>query len=91
MNRRVQIFVTGRVQGVFFRASTQREANRLGVYGYVGNCPDGRVEVIAEGAEEAVEALIGWCRSGPSGAHVDSLEVIEKHFSGQYDHFSIAY
>jgi acylphosphatase len=67
---RVHLKVNGRVQGVYFRASTVEEARRLCLTGWVMNCPDGSVEVVAEGEREQLEKLIDWCRSGPPGARV---------------------
>lgn len=67
--------VTGRVQGVFFRAWTREQANALGVAGWVRNCPDGSVEAHLEGEERAVEQLIDRVRSGPPGARVDDVQV----------------
>ncbi|MGH8494692.1 MAG: acylphosphatase [Gammaproteobacteria bacterium] len=66
--------VTGRVQGVFFRASTAERARALGIAGWAKNLPDGRVEVLACGTEEAVESLTDWLRRGPSGARVERVE-----------------
>ncbi len=71
---RVHLFVSGLVQGVFFRQSTVDEARRLGVAGWVRNLPDGRVEVEAEGERAAVEALVGFCRRGPPAAEVERVE-----------------
>lgn len=65
----------GRVQGVSFRASMQREAERLGVRGWVRNQPDGSVRFVAAGSAEAVRALVDWARSGPPPARVDRLEL----------------
>lgn len=69
------VWVSGRVQGVFFRASTREEAMRRGVVGWVRNLPDGRVEAVFRGRREAVDACLAWCREGPPGARVDRLEV----------------
>jgi acylphosphatase len=69
----VDLVVTGRVQGVSYRAATEAEAQRLGVSGWVRNEPDGSVVVHAEGAADAVEALAAWCRSGPPPARVDDV------------------
>ena len=68
-------YVAGRVQGVFFRASTRSRAQALGVTGYARNLPDGRVEVLACGESGAVEALCGWLWQGPPAAHVIAVEV----------------
>lgn len=66
--------VTGRVQGVFFRASTRREAERLGLRGHAINLPDGRVEVLACGPDDALDALERWLHRGPPAARVDGVE-----------------
>lgn len=71
-----QFWVSGRVQGVFFRGSTQREALRLGLSGYARNLPDGRVEVLACGAQGAIDELERWLRKGPPAARVDDLRSI---------------
>ncbi|MFN2389900.1 MAG: acylphosphatase [Actinomycetota bacterium] len=67
--------VAGRVQGVFFRDSCRRAAESEGVSGSARNLPDGRVEVILEGAPDPVERMVEWCRRGPSHAVVESVEV----------------
>jgi acylphosphatase len=67
--------VTGRVQGVFFRAWTREQANALGVAGWVRNCLDGSVEAHLEGEETAVEQIVHRVRSGPPGARVDDVQV----------------
>ena len=74
LHRRLKIF--GRVQGVCFRASTQEQAERLRVSGWVKNQEDGSVEAELHGLVDQVEALIAWCRNGPPGARVDRVEVM---------------
>ncbi|NOX44437.1 MAG: acylphosphatase [Caldiserica bacterium] len=91
MTRRVHITVSGRVQGVFFRANTQEVAQRLGLSGYVRNLPDGRVEVVAEGAEEALRKLIEWCHEGPPLARVERVEVRWENPTGEFSGFHIRY
>jgi len=71
---RVHVVVRGRVQGVWFRGSMQEEAERLGVSGWVRNCPDGSVEAEIEGERGAVEALVAWAHQGPPGARVAGVE-----------------
>ena len=75
MSRAVRAVVHGHVQGVFFRDSTRREADRLGVPGWVRNRPDGAVELHAEGDADAVEALLAFARTGPPQASVDHVDV----------------
>lgn len=72
--QRVNIIVHGRVQGVFYRDSTRRKAMELGLAGFVRNRPDGTVEIVAQGAPEALDDLIRWARQGPSAAVVSNLE-----------------
>jgi acylphosphatase len=74
MLKRVRVIVSGRVQGVWYRASTCDRAAELGVNGYVRNLPNGDVEFIAEGEEDRVNELIEWARRGPEGARVDKVE-----------------
>jgi len=81
----MRCYVSGRVQGVFFRASTRDRARQLGLTGQASNLPDGRVEVIASGPEAALAALRRWLRDGPSQAGVTRLECepcAEKSFQG---------
>lgn len=80
--RAVDVVVTGRVQGVFFRARTQERAARLGVAGWVGNDPDGTVTAHFEGAPADVEALLDWCRTGPERARVDDVRVTDAEPTG---------
>jgi acylphosphatase len=72
---RRHVIVSGRVQGVFFRDSTQREAQRRGAGGWVRNLGDGTVEAVFEGRPEVVEAMVDFCRRGPERARVDRLDV----------------
>jgi acylphosphatase len=69
----VRFLVAGRVQGVFYRASTQSQAQVLGLAGWARNLPDGRVEVLARGLRDQVEVLERWLRQGPPLAHVESV------------------
>lgn len=72
---RARLRIRGRVQGVYYRASTREEALRLGVRGWVRNLADGGVEVLCEGPRAGVDALCAWCGRGPAGARVDVVEV----------------
>lgn len=72
---RKRVIVRGRVQGVFFRDSTRRQAASRNVVGWVRNRPDGTVEAVFEGDSEAVEAMVSFCREGPRGAEVEHVEL----------------
>jgi acylphosphatase len=79
---RRHVIVHGNVQGVFFRDSTEKEAGSRGVSGWVRNRDDGTVEAAFEGEPDAVEAMVEFCRSGPSRADVDDVEVSEEEPEG---------
>ena len=81
--KRVKVVVTGMVQGVFFRAECASRARRLGLGGHVRNLPDGGVEAVLEGAEDAVDRMIDWCRQGPPLARVDRVDVEELSPTGE--------
>jgi len=87
-NISMRFFVTGRVQGVWFRASTQEKAEALGVTGWVRNLPDGRVEVLATGDFDKVANLHAWLEKGPELAIVEEVLVEEAPFQ-KFDRFSI--
>ena len=86
---RAHLYVSGRVQGVNYRRDTRREALRLGLTGWVRNLPDRRVEVVAEGEEERVEALVRWCWEGPAMAIVRGIEVHRERPAGEFETFSV--
>ena len=75
MSSAVHLIARGRVQGVWFRASTQEQALQMGVCGWARNCLDGSVEIYAEGEKEILERFISWCRKGPSAAQVSGLDI----------------
>lgn len=87
--KQLQLFVRGRVQGVYFRASTQREAKRLGLSGWVRNRSDGSVEILAEGEEGSIRELYGWAQKGPSAARVERVDTRWRGFSGDFPDFRI--
>ncbi len=88
---RAHIFVSGRVQGVFFRQKTKQQAESLGIRGWVKNLDDGRVEAVFEGEEEAVEALVDFCKKGPKGANVAGVKIDREQFLGEFDDFEVVY
>jgi len=88
--RRARVKIEGRVQGVFFRESTRREAERLGVKGWVRNLDDGDVEALLEGEASRVEQLIQWCHRGPRAARVDRVTITDEAAQGDDLHgFSV--
>ena len=91
MNTRVHIFISGRVQGVFFRSRTTIKANKIGVAGWVKNLPDGRVEAVFEGDKETVEEMISFCKKGPPRTLVKNTEIRQEACTGKYKDFTIAY
>lgn len=88
---RVHVFVSGRVQGVFFRQNTRLQAQVAGVFGWVKNLADGRVEAVFEGEQEAVRAMVDFCRKGPRGALVSDIAVNWEAFRGEFESFKIVY
>ena len=93
VNRKMQLFVliSGKVQGVGFRNFTQMNAKQLGINGYAKNLPNGKVEVVAEGDKAQLDALVALLKKGPRFARVDSLDVDERSFTGEYKTFGIRY
>lgn len=87
--KQVHLVVRGRVQGVFYRASTQREARRLGLTGWVKNRSEGAIEILAEGEEDELKELIGWANKGPSAARVEVVDVRWRSYTGQHADFRI--
>jgi acylphosphatase len=85
--RTLHLVIRGRVQGVFFRNSMQREAMKLGVAGWVRNCSDGAVEAVVQGESDAVEAIVRWAHQGPEIAQVTHVDVAPG--AGDFSHFEI--
>jgi acylphosphatase len=88
---RAQVYISGTVQGVYFRASTQEQARKLGVTGWVKNLDDGRVTAVFEGEKSAVDELIEWCHDGSPRASVSAVDVTWEDPTCGYDDFSIRY
>ena len=87
--KRVELTVTGRVQGVWFRYETQKAALEIGLKGIVENMPDGSVHVLAEGKEEQLDRLIEYCRQGPPLARVENVRVTWSAATGEFRSFTI--
>lgn len=88
---RVHVSIHGKVQGVFFRASAKDMAHLFGVKGWIKNCFDGSVEAVFEGEKEAVDSVVDWCKKGPPGALITSIDVQNEKYLGEFNDFSIAY
>jgi acylphosphatase len=88
---RVHVLIEGRVQGVFFRASTRDEARALGLAGWARNLPDGRVEAVFEGDKRLVEIMLKWCHKGPPYSYVDRVEEEWQPYVGDLTDFRIVY
>ncbi len=86
---RVALRIRGRVQGVFFRHSAQREAVRLGLTGWVRNRLDGDVEALAEGTPESVRQFVSWCRKGPPYGQVEQVELAESRATDEFSTFQV--
>lgn len=91
MQVRAHIFISGRVQGVFFRSVTKHQAKLHDVKGWVRNLPDGRVEAILEGEKEAVQTVIEFCKHGPQGSAVSNVDLFWEKSTGEFTEFRIKY
>ena len=76
--KRIHIYISGQVQGVFFRAYTKEKAEKLGLAGWVKNLPNGRVEAVFEGDSDQIDQMIAWCHQGSPGSKVKKVEVVEE-------------
>jgi acylphosphatase len=88
--KRLHLFITGQVQGVFFRAYSQAKAHQLGLSGWVRNLPDGRVEMVIEGEPAILEKMLNWCYQGPPRAKVEKIEMVWEKSQGEKE-FKIRY
>ena len=87
--KRIHVFITGNVQGVFFRSYVKRKADELKITGWIKNKDDGSVEAVFEGTEEALEDILDCCRTGPRGAHVEDVSVTEELATGAFMEFVV--
>ncbi|MBI4130016.1 acylphosphatase [Candidatus Roizmanbacteria bacterium] len=81
--KRIHLFISGRVQGVFFRAHCKEKADELGLRGWVTNLPDGRVEAVFEGEENHIAKMVHWCYSGSLGSRVEKIDIQEEKVRGE--------
>lgn len=89
MKVRADLKIRGRVQGVFYRQSTQQAAIRMGLTGWVRNLPDGSVEAVVEGPADAVRELLEWCRQGPPAAEVTAVDADWTDATGEFLRFEV--
>ena len=89
--KRVHVYISGRVQGVFFRAKTQSTAKSFNLAGWARNMADGRVEAVFEGDDADIDKMLAWCHSGPRTARVEEVVVNEEPCTGIFHDFSIKY
>jgi len=85
----VHLYISGKVQGVYFRQGMKEAAEKNNVNGWVRNLPDKRVEAVLEGAESNVEAVMDWSRIGPPGGVVEDLQIKEEKHKGEFSNFEI--
>ena len=90
-NQCVRLFVTGRVQGVFFRQSLKAKSIQNNICGWVKNLPDGRVECLLEGTEENISKLIAWAHTGPANAIVENVEIHIEECNNKFTKFDVLY
>ena len=90
-NQRVRIFVTGKVQGVFFRQALKVMAKKNDIFGWVKNLEDGRVEAVLEGNEEKVSRLVEWAHGGPANARVEDVDIHNEKFTSEFSKFDVLY
>lgn len=88
---RVHLYIHGRVQGVGYRLSARYKALNLNLTGWVRNLRDGRVEIVAEGDEEAISQFIRWCEKGPAGSLVTKVDMQKEESTGEFKHFDISF
>jgi len=91
MKIQVHVVISGRVQGVWYRANTKQKADELGLSGWVKNTAKGTVEAVFEGEETTVNEMIAWCWKGPSLARVTRVEIKQKRRGGQFTDFSVVH
>ncbi len=91
MKKRFHVYISGRVQGVFFRANTEKQALSLRLTGWVKNLPDGSVETVFEGESNNAEAMLSWCRIGTPPARVDNIEYTEEKADESFGDFKIVF
>jgi len=91
MDSKVHVIIVGRVQGVWFRASTKQKAEQLGINGWVRNTAEGHVEAVFEGDDKIIDEMLDWCMNGPRLARVDDIKIRKEKSSNEFDEFLVRY
>jgi acylphosphatase len=91
MKTRVHVLISGKVQGVWYRASTKQKADELGLTGWVKNTADGSVEAVFEGEKTLIDEMIAWCWIGPQRAKVTDIKMLPSHSNENYTSFVVLY
>ncbi len=86
---RVHIFVSGKVQGVYYRQNTLQKAQELNIFGWVRNLSDGRVESVMEGSKVNIDKMLTWCKEGPLDAKVEEVKIIDEAYKNEFLTFDI--
>ena len=86
---RLHVFISGKVQGVYYRQNTATQAQELSISGWIRNLKDGKVEAVFEGEKNNVNKLLDWCHSGPKNAIVSNIEIVNESFKNEYTNFQI--
>ena len=90
-DQRIRIFVTGKVQGVFFRQTLKVMAKKNNIFGWVKNLKDGRVEAVLEGDEEKINRIVEWAHGGPANARVEDVQIQNEKFISEFTKFDVLY
>jgi len=91
MKARVHVLISGKVQGVWYRASTKQKADELGLTGWVKNTAEGNVEAVFEGEKTRIDEMITWCWTGPPRAQVSDIKILPAHQDENYTSFAVLY
>jgi acylphosphatase len=91
MKTRVHVLISGRVQGVWYRASTKQKADALGIIGWVRNTAEGNVEAVFEGEQAVIDEMITWCWQGPPQARVSDIKILRSRSDERFTGFVVLY
>jgi len=87
----IHLFITGQVQGVFFRSQAKQKARSLGITGWIKNLPNGQIEAVAQGDQNKIKQFIDWCEQGPQLAQVEKVEIKTEQYQSEYQDFEVRY